>query len=245
MILIAIGLVLSAAQVLPAYPMASASCNFSLAVSPTSNTVARGAAVVFGISIKSSCGYDHIGWGAFVSSPTPTTTCTKQGVCTSNGPLITQSSYHTIGSGSSTFRVDATSDTLLTTWTITVSASDVTHCCVSHSETVALTVDDFTVTANPTSLKVSAGQTAVSTITAAAQNGFSGAIYWSVTIQPSTTFSGDCNLQPYPVTLSSTVTSATATLSCAFPSGAYTVTVSGAPYNGLPVRSATVTISVT
>src|SRR5712692_1300552 len=180
-------LALSAVEMVSMYPLtASGGCNFQLTVSPTSASVARGATTVFGISIKSSCGTDHIGWGPSVTSPTPKVTCDKNNVCTSNGPILHQSTYHTIGSGTGTFTASATDTTLLTTWTITVTASDVTHCCVSHSVDVTLTVNDFTVTANPTSAKVSAGQTATSTITATGFNGYSGTLYYSVNIPSAT-----------------------------------------------------------
>jgi hypothetical protein len=128
----------------------------------------------------------------------------------------------------------------LTTWTIQVTASDVTHCCSSDSATITLTITDFTVTASPTSVAVSPGQTASSTITAAGQNGFSGTIYYSVN-QPSYT----CNMQPNgSVTLTATTTSVNSILSCNFPAGTFTVTITGTPYDGVPSRTATVTITV-
>jgi hypothetical protein len=240
------GVVLYAAEAVPIYPtVASGACNFTLTVSPTSTSVARGSYVVFGISVKSGCGTDHIAWGPFVSSPTPTVTCDKNGVCTSDGPVLHQSSYHTIGSGGGSFTAGATQTTLLTTWTITVTASDVTHCCVSRSETVTLTVDDFTVTANPTSVRISAGQTAYSTITAAGVNGFTGTIYYSGNYPSAATTGIACNLQPDPVTISTTAISVTSSLSCNGTPGSYTVILNASPYNGSPVRSATVAITIT
>ncbi len=217
--------------------------NDRLLNSPTTASVARGATVVFSISIKSSCETDHIGWGPSVTSP-PTVTCDKNNVCTSNGPVLHQSTYHTIGSGTGTFTAAATDTTLLTTWTITVTVSDVTHCCVVQSVNVLLTVTDFTVNANPTSATVSAGQTATSTITATGLNGFSGTIYYSVNMPSATTTGLACNLQPSSITLSSTVTSAASTLSCSGTKGSYTVIVTGTPFNGLPSRSASVSITV-
>jgi hypothetical protein len=239
-------LVLSTAEAIPIYSVAaSGGCNFTLAVSPTSASVARGSSVVFGISIKSGCGTDHIAWGPFVSSPTPTVKCDKSGVCTSNGPILHQSTYHTIGSGGGTFTASATQTTLLTTWTITVTASDVSHCCVTHSVNVALTVNDFAVTANPTSVKVPAGQTAYSTITVTGANGFSGTIYYSGNYPSAATTGIACNLQPDPVTLSATVTSVASTLSCSGTPGSYTIILDASPYSGSPVRSVNVAIAIT
>src|SRR2546426_1052092 len=109
----------------------------------------------------------------------------------------------------------------------------------STSLTATLIVDDLTLTANPTKAKVSAGQTAFSTITVTGENGFSGTINYSVN-EPSFV----CNLQPDPVALSSTTTSISSTLSCNFSSGTNTVSISAAPNSGSPVRSLTVTITV-
>jgi hypothetical protein len=215
------------------------SCNVNVAVSPASNSVPIGGTVVFTVSIKSNCGTDHIGWGPQVVSPTPVVKCDKQGVCTSNGPVFHQGSYKVVGSGTQQFTASATADTLMTTWTIRVVASDVTHCCSSASATFTLTVNNFSVTANPTSIDVGAGQTATSTITTSAQNGFTGTIYFSVN-QPSYV----CNLQPGPVTLTATNNSVNSILTCNFPTGTFTVTVTGTPYNGVPSRTATITVTV-
>lgn len=213
-------------------------CGVHVSVSPTSNSVPIGGTVVFTVSIKSSCGTDHIGWGPRVISPTPVTTCNKQGVCTSNGPVFHQGSYKTIGSGTQQFTASATNTTLMTTWTAEVVASDVTHCCTSDSATFTLTVNNFTVTANPTSISAAAGQTISSTITTAGQNGFSGTIYFSVN-QPSYV----CTSTPNgPVTLTPTNNSINTILTCTFPAGTFVVTVTGTPYSGVPSRTATITV---
>src|SRR4029077_2002100 len=216
------------------------SCNINVAVSPASNSVPIGGTVVFTVSIKSNCGTDHIGWGPQVISPTPVVKCDKQGVCTSNGPIFHQGTYKVVGSGTGQFTASATDNTLMTTWTIQVVALDVTHCCSRASPaTVTRTFNNFSVTANPTSIDVGAGQTATSTITTSGQNGFAGTIYFSVN-QPSYT----CNLQPGPVTLTATNNSVNSILTCNFPSGTFTVAVTGTPYSGVPSRTATITVTV-
>jgi len=239
-------IIVSVVGLVPIYPKTvSGGCSVKLTVTPTSTSVTRGASVVFQISIKSSCGTDHIGWGPRVSSPTPTTSCNKNNVCTTNGPVLTQTTYHTIGSGTGAFTAAATSDTLLTTWTITVIASDVTHCCVTDSVNVLLTVDDFTVTASPTSVTVSAGQSANSSITVTGVNGFSGTIYYSDNMPSPGVPPLGCSLEPSRPILSSTTTSVTSILSCSGTKGTYAVTVRGTPFNGVPSRTVTVTITVT
>ena len=243
---IGLGLLFSSAEAIPAHAGGSnGNCNLTLTVSPASAMVARGSLVVFNISIKSSCGTDHIGWGPSVTSPTPTVTCDRSGACTSNGPILHQSSYHTIGSGSGSFTASATETTLLTAWTITVSASDVTHCCASRSVNVALTVTDFTVAANPTIVTVPTGQTAYSTITVSGVNGFTGTIYYTGNYPSAATTGLACNLQPDPVTLSATATSVASSLSCNGTPGSYTVVLDASPYSGTPVRSVSVAVTIT
>ena len=231
--------------------LASCTPDFTLSVSRMSGTVERGSSTGFGISIASVCKLvDSIGWGVAITSPVPKVTCDSKNVCTSNGPSIHQSTYtvvltstHTSGSG--TFTVSASSDTLLTTYTLTVSARDVTHCCLSHSLNITVTVDDFTVIANPTKVTVSAGQNANSAITVTGLNGFTGTIYYSDNMPSPGVPPLGCSLQPSQPTLTSTTTSVTSILSCGGAKGTYTVTVSGSPYSGLPVRTATITITVT
>ena len=202
---------------------------FSLAVSPSSGSVQPGSAVIFTISVK--CNTCSVLLGASISPSV------------NNGPTLTLSRYHIINGGGASLRVDAGPSTPLMTYNITVIAKD-THSTQTKSATVTLTVNDFTVMANPTSVTVPAGQTASSTVTVTGVNGFSGTIYYSVNEPSATTTGLACNLQPDPVTLSSTVTSISSTLSCSGTSGAYDVVISGTPYNGTPVRSATVTITV-
>ena len=195
---------------------------FSLSVSPKSGSTQPGSAVVFIVTVK--CNTCNVLVGASISP------------VVSNGPTLTLSSYHLINGGTPALRVDAGPSTPLMTYTITVIVKD-TQSSQTKSASVTVTVNDFTITANPTSITVPAGQTATSTVTATAFNGFSGTIYY-------TTTGLACNLQPDPVTLSSTVTSVSSTLSCSGTPGTYNVVISGSPFSGLPVRSATVTITI-
>ena len=133
------------------------------------------------------------------------------------------------------------SSTPLMTYTIAVFSKD-TQSNHIQPQTVKLTVNDFTITANPTSTTAPTGQTTASIITATGLNGFSGNIHYTTTISPTTGLA--CNLQPAVVTLSATATSANSTLSCSGTPGTYNIVIRGSPDNGLPVRSATVTITV-
>jgi hypothetical protein len=129
------------------------------------------------------------------------------------------------------------------TYTITVTTHD-TQSGRSQSSSVTLTVNNFTVRASPTSITVPSGQTATSTVTTTGFNGISGTIYYSDNMPSATTSGLACNLQPARVTLSSTVTSANSTLSCSGTPGSYNVVIDASPFNGSPVRSVTVAITV-
>jgi hypothetical protein len=203
--------------------------NSNLVVSPSSATTQPGSAAIFTITVN--CNKCNVLLGATIS-PSET-----------NGPTLRLSRYHLINGGSASLRADAGASTPLMTYTITVTASDI-QSGKSQSASVQLTVNDFTITANPTSIMVPQGQVATSTVTASGFNGFSGTIYYSDNMPSATTSGLACNLQPARVTLSSTVTSASSTLSCSGTPGTYNVVINGSPYNGLPVRSVTVTITV-
>jgi len=222
---------------LSAYTLAvQAACkqkDFTLTISPTSASLVSGSSGAFGITIASVCRLTgDIGWGVAITSPSTTTGLTIH----QNTYHVLLSSTHTSGGGS--FTVSASQTAVLTTYTLTVTARDTTL-GLTHSVTASLIVDDFTLTANPTKVKLSTGQTAFSTITVTGVNGFSGTINYSVN-EPSYV----CNLQPDPVALSSIVISVSSTLSCNFASGTNMLNISAAPNSGSPIRSVTVTITV-
>jgi hypothetical protein len=201
----------------------------SLDVSPSSATTQPGSAAVFTITVN--CHNCSVLLGATISPSV------------NNGPTLALGSYHLINGGSASLRADAGASTPLMTYMITVTARD-TQSGKTQSASVSLTVNDFTITANPTSITVPPGQMATSTVTASGFNGFSGTIYYSDNMPSATTSGLACNLQPARVTLSSTVTSANSTLSCSGTPGTYSVVITGSPFNGLPVRSVTVKITV-
>jgi len=232
LLLLSTSLIILSLGSLSAYPLAAnAACNkdFTLTISPTSASLARGSSVGFRITIASVCGLTgNIGWGVSI---TPAGT----------GLTIHQPTYHvfltsTHTSGAGSFTVTASQTAPLASYTLNVTARGPV---LNHSVTASLIIDDFTLTANPTSVKVAPGQTAFSTITVTAVNGFSGTINYSVN-EPSYV----CNLQPDPVNLGATTTSISSTLSCNFSSGTNTVNISATPNIGSPVRSLTVTITV-
>jgi subtilase family serine protease len=70
---------------------------------------------------------------------------------------------------------------------------------------------DYSVSASPSGVTVSAGQSGTSTITVSASDGFSGTVSLSCSVSSSTAKMG-CSLSPLSVSLSSTMTTATATI---------------------------------
>ncbi len=205
---------------------APASASGGVSVSPSTATTQPGSAAVYTITVNCSCG---VILGATISPNV------------SNGPTASLGSYHLVNGGSASLRVDAGPSTPLMTYTITVTATD-TQTHRTKSDTATLTVNDFSVTANPTSATVPAGQTANSTITASGLYGFTGDIHYTTTISPATGLA--CNLQPAVVSLSSTATTANSALSCSGAAGTYTVDISGSTGGGPPFRTATVTITI-
>src|SRR6266480_1592584 len=129
------------------------------------------------------------------------------------------------GSGSSTL-----SCTFSSTGSVTVTITG-TSGSLSHATSVAFTVQDFTIVANPTSVSVNVNQAGASTITIAAVSGFSSPVSLS-------SDNAACTLTP-----TSVAGAGTSTLSCIFSSpGSVTVTVTGT--SGSLSHIATVAYSV-
>ena len=183
---LAIALFLSIVGAFPVYsvaaasPSTSAQCtpDFAFGATTGSGMVTRGATVLLGITITSICGFTgDVSWSASVTSPPNTA---------KNGITLSRPTYHPIDlttthtSGLATFTVGTTENTLMTMWMITVTASGESNGnSLRHSATVSVTVDDFTIVANPTSITTSVGKTVTSAVTATSLNSFSGQIFYS------------------------------------------------------------------
>src|SRR5207302_10592733 len=106
-----------------------------------------------------------------------------------------------------------------------------TSVSLSHSETITFVVQDFTMTATPTTITLNAGTAGTSTITIAPLNGFTG----TVNLASNSTA---CTLSPTSVT-----TSGSSTLSCTF-TAASTIHVTVTGTSGIISHSVTVTFIV-
>jgi len=110
---------------------------------------------------------------------------------------------------------------------------------LSYSATVTFQVTDFTIAAGPTSVAINAGSPGTSMITVTAINGFTGTVALS---QNSGTA---CSLSGYSVSLTSTTTSGSVTLTCAYAAvGNNSVIVTGTTGGSLS-HSSTITVTVT
>jgi len=231
-----------------------------MTVTSTSLTLVKGGPVAnIGVGFTSLCGLSGtINFGVRGVTPQATVTCNSKGVCTSNELLFRQCCYDLpLKAGGSTGNhiiVNATKNTLATTYQVRITGTNIQGgCCygITHSANVTITVNsccvpDFTISANPISIKVAVSQTATSSITATGSGGFAGTLYYSGAISPSSAPSESCNLQPAQPTLSSAANSVTSQLTCNFASTeTYTITETASPYSGTTIRTVTVTITLT
>src|SRR2546422_19855 len=104
-------------------------------------------------------------------------------------------------------------------YTVTVTG---TSGSLSHTTTVSYTVQDFTVAASPTSLRVSAGNPGNSAIAVTSFNGYSGTVVLTAAIAPGSGLT--CSFTPGSVILG---TSSSSTLSCKGSAATYNVNVTG------------------
>ena len=195
---------------------APADADFTIAASPVSLTLPAESAGTSTVTLASQ--------GGFAGTISLSTTVSPAGITSSLTPVSV--TLESGGSATSTLTVTTTSSTPVGSYTIVVTG---TSGSLSHSVTisVSVTAEDFTISANPTSLAVNIGSSATATVTLASLGGFSGTVSLSSTIIPS---GPSTSLNPVSVALrtrgsvSSTLTIAT---SASTPLGNYTVTVRG------------------
>ena len=144
------------------------------------------------------------------------------------------------------FQVLTTANTLVTTWTITITASVLN---VVHTTNIIVNTNAYTITASPSSLSAPLGQPVKSMITLNGFGGYSGTIYYSISISPNppAVGSNSCfNPVPGGPTLTPSSTTATSQWTCTItPKGTYAVTITATPLNGAPDLSTTITVKVT
>ncbi|OLD01366.1 MAG: hypothetical protein AUJ07_11465 [Crenarchaeota archaeon 13_1_40CM_3_53_5] len=187
--------------------------DFTLTASPTSVVVDAGAAGTSAIAVTSLQGFSGL-----VNLATNSTACNVTPISVS-------------GSGSSTLSCTFAS---ASTVHITVTGTSGSR---SHSANVTYTVQDFTISANPTTVSVAVGQAGTATLTISAMNGFTGTVDFTSSASPAGLNS---TTTPSSVTLGGSQNS-TLTIR-ASTAGTYTVTVTAK--NGSLAHNVTLTIVV-
>lgn len=206
--------------------------DFSLASSPTSNTVTQGNPAGYGITAKSLNTFS----GTVNLS---VTSCPSGLTCSLASGSVSVPSGGT--SSSDTLTVSTTASTPTGNYNVTVTGSD---SGITHTVTVSLTVNpvgaqpDFSLSASPTSRTVRHGSSTTYTLTVTALNGFTGTVSFTVTNLPSRS---NASFSPSSVTGSG---SSTLTISTnrKTPTGTRTLTVTGT--SGSLSHPTTVTLTV-
>jgi len=202
--------------------------NFTLSASPTSVTVIQGNSGTSTITVSPQNGFN--------SNVTLSASGAPSGASASFSP-----NPLTGGSGSSTMTITTSTSTPTGTYTIMITG---TSGSLTHTTTVSLTVNavaqpNFTLSASPTSVTVTQGNSGTSTITVTAQNGFSGTVGFTTSGVPS---GATASFSPNSVTGGSGSSTMTVSTSTSTPTGTYTITITGT--SGSLTHTTTVSLTV-
>jgi len=194
--------------------------NFTLAASPTSQTVTPGNGTSYGITITPSGGFT--GQVTFSASGLPS------GAVGSFAPNPATSS--------STFSVTTSSTTAPGTYPVTITGISGTVTKTTSATLIVSGTPDFSMSASPPGQTVVEGSSTNFGVTVAPVNGFTGQVTLSVSGLPA---GAQGSFNPNPATGSSTLLVTTLTST---PVGAYTLTITGV--SGTLTHTTTVTLSV-
>ncbi|MEO8973009.1 MAG: protease pro-enzyme activation domain-containing protein [Ktedonobacteraceae bacterium] len=201
--------------------------NFSISANPTSLSIAQGGNSTSTISTAVTSGSaGTVSLTAAVSPSGPTASLNPTSVTAGNSSTLTVSVGSSVPTG---------------TYTVTVTG---TEGSAVHSTTVTITVtapvsNDFSISANPTSITIAQGSNGTSKISTAVTKGSAGTVNLTAGVSPS---GPTASLNPTSVTAGNSST-LTVSVGSSVPAGTYTVTVTGT--EGSAVHSTTVTITVT
>jgi Domain of unknown function (DUF1929) len=188
---------------------APANPDFSVGITPNSQTVIQGSSVNYTVSITASGGFT--GNVGFSVSGLP------------NGATASFNPSSVAGSGSSTMQVVAASSTPVGSYPFTVTA---TSGALTHSIAATLVVSaptDYSIAVSPSSQTIKSNSSTKYTVTISGINGFSGSVQLSVSGLPSRTSS---SFNPNPVVGTGTSTLTIKALPKSQP-GTYTLTIKG------------------
>jgi hypothetical protein len=194
---------LAVALLVPAH----AGPDFSIYANPTTLNFNKGSSGTSTITLASS--------GGFNSAVNLNVTVSPAGLSCS----VIPTTVNLVGGSNGTATLVCTGSTV-GSYTVIVTGTSSPY---SHSAVVNVNVQDFSVSANPSTFSAQVGVKASSTITMTAINGFAGTVSLAYSTNPSGPI---CNLNPNSVTLPPSPSSAT--LSCTGSSvGNYTIAVTG------------------
>ena len=201
--------------------------SFTLAASPSSQTVTQGGSTTFTPSVT--------GLNGFSSAVSFSVTGLPSGATGTFNPTSVT------GSGSSTLTVATAANTPAGSYTLTITG---TSGSLVESSTVTLVVSaaaqgNFTLTSTPTSRTIVQGNSTTYSMTVAASNGFTGPVTFSVSGLPA---GATASFSPATVTTSGSTTMTVATTTSS-PVGSYPIVVTGT--SGSLSNSVTVTLVLT
>ncbi|MCZ7381504.1 MAG: S8 family serine peptidase, partial [Candidatus Methanoperedens sp.] len=193
--------------------------DFSLSVTPSSQTVVQGAGTSYTVSITGSGGFNG-----------PVT-------LNSNGlPAGTTASFSpNPATASSTMTVNTSTSTPTGSYTLTINGTNGT---LTHTTTVVLNIPDFSITASPGSLSIVQGTSKTSAITVGALNGFTGTVSLGLSGIPA---NASYSLSPASV-INSGISTLTVNAGTAMP-GSYPLTITGT--SGALAHNTIVTVNIT
>ncbi|HEX6676701.1 MAG TPA: S8 family serine peptidase [Actinomycetes bacterium] len=214
-------------DVLASYHWLATTPDFTVAVSPSSQTTAAGGSVTYGVTVTGVNGFaGDVSLSLAGLSP-------SQASWSADPPVVQG------GSGTAQLTVSTSASIAPGTYPLTITGSSG---ATSHSATASLVVPappDFAVDVSPASRSVFSGDTASYTVGVSSLNGFTGTVALSLSGLPAAV--GDATFTPATVTGagSSTLTIAT---SATAPAGTYPLTIAGT--SGATTHSVAATLVV-
>lgn len=195
--------------------------DFTISASPPSGTISQGQSIDYTVDLTSLNGY----------SGTVTLSCSGF----PSGATYSFVPAQVSPTGQSTLTVDTQTTTAPGDYTLTITGTDGT---LTHTTTVLLKIQGFSISATPPSQTVIQGQSADYTITLTSLNGYTNPVTLTCTGLP---IGASAGFNPNPVTPTGTSTM-TVTTSATTPTGSFTLTVTGS--DGSLSHSATVGLTV-
>ncbi len=201
--------------------------DFSISANPTSLTIPQGGNGASTISTAVTSG--SAGTVSLSASVSP------------SGPTVSLNPTSVTAGGSSTLTVNVGSGVATGAYTVTVTG---TEGSATHNTTITVNVtapqtNDFSISANPTSLSIVQGSNGASTISTAVTSGSAGTVNLTASVSPT---GPTASLHPTSVTAGGSST-LTVSVGSTQATGSYTVTVTGT--EGSVSHNATVTLTVT